>query len=51
MEWTPLYNGHYFEVLMVSATERFHCSHSRLWKNNVNLRVPAYQNHSMSEND
>ena len=25
MKWTPLCNGHYFEVPMVSAIERFHC--------------------------
>ena len=26
MQWTPLYNGHYFEVLMECAVERFHCT-------------------------
>ena len=26
MQRTPLYNGHYFEVLMECAVERFHCT-------------------------
>ena len=25
MYQTPLYNGHYFEVWMMSTVERFHC--------------------------
>ena len=38
MKQTPLYNGHYFEAPMVFATERFHCSHNRLWEIDENLR-------------
>ena len=35
MQRTPVYNGHYFEVPMAFAVERFHCNFNTL-TNNIN---------------
>ena len=35
MQWTPAYDGHYFEVPMAFAVERCHCNFNTL-TNNIN---------------